>query len=60
MNLFQQYLLNDYLDYNRIKNNSFKIINKMFMIDSMIKEVIDLQNINAEQKNTKIEVINNL
>jgi signal transduction histidine kinase len=60
MNTFQQYLLNDYLDYNRIKNKTFKILKKPFEICRAVQEVLDLQSINSEQTYTKLQLINNL
>jgi hypothetical protein len=32
-NLFQQFLINDYLDYNRMQNEVFKLINQFFQVN---------------------------
>ncbi len=57
---FQQYLLSDFLDYNKMQNNLFQIRKKTFDIINSVKDLLELNQYNSEESNTKITVLNNL
>ncbi len=57
---FQQYLLSDFLDYNKMENNLFQIRKKMFNIVDSVKDLLELIHHNSLESNSKISIINSL
>jgi hypothetical protein len=49
---FQQYLLSDFLDYNKMQNNLFQIQKEMFQIVATVKSVIEIQQTKSDESNT--------
>ena len=60
LNKQQQFLLDDFLDFNKIQNNIFVIQKSHFLLDSAVQEVIEIQKMHAEQTETELFVSNHL
>jgi hypothetical protein len=53
---FQLFLLGDFLDINRIKHLSLKIVSSLFNILSVIKETLEICKLYAKKKNITFQI----
>lgn len=60
LSFFQKYLLCDFLDFNRMKNKSLKLVITEFCIETEVSEVIVLCGFIAKKKKIKLNMVSNL
>ena len=60
MNGFQNFLIKDFFDLSKFDNDQFVLVKEEFNMNELALDVIDLSNLNAEQKGLTIELVNHL
>ena len=58
--MFQKFLLCDFLDYNRLRNECLKLANCKFNIEIEINETLELCSLNAKKKSIRLELFSEL